>query len=469
MSLSMSLPILNIDILLEIVRKLKDNKGSLFNFLFVNKFFCEIAVSILWRNPFKYKVYSSYLIIQTYIKLFNEEEQNEINKFLDKSFKFNNEQEKPLHFQYGKYLKVFKLEEIKVAIKKSWYNILKDQQRKYDQYDLRYEKYIMKSIMRQCQTLDCLEWNASYVNEDLLKIMQDKIKDLKYFIIHYSKYGKENQNIFGYLKNHSKNISSLIIENMCDDEIAKKEFVSFIELQNGLDEFILNHKKKNYEYKDLITSTLEFQANNLTKVIIIEVDFSDISFDIIDKCINLKLLVLRSNKGLKSDEIDLYTSFKNLKVLELSYNDWSSEVTILIIKKAGKSLTSLTIGENNIKQAINDDTLTALTDSCPNIYSLSISKTSRKSVEMVLSYLKYLKLVTLQIFQIENKGTVMKSEVLLNYIKNENSLFKLGLGKNDKYWDSYNYVRKNFEKILKEHNIKLIAYKPYKLEYKIGL
>ncbi|PKC54569.1 hypothetical protein RhiirA1_477086 [Rhizophagus irregularis] len=171
--------------------------------------------------------------------------------------------------------------------------------------------------------------------------------------------------------------------------------------------------KKNYEYKNLITSTLEFQANNLTKVIIIEVDFSDISFDIIDKCINLKLLILRSNKGLKSNEMDSYTSFKNLKVLDLSYNDWSSEVTILIIKKAGKSLTSLTIGENNIKQAINDDTLTALTDSCPNIYSLSISKTSRKSVEMVLSYLKYLKLITLQLFQIENKGTVMKSKSII--------------------------------------------------------
>ncbi|PKC60503.1 hypothetical protein RhiirA1_467924 [Rhizophagus irregularis] len=461
MSLSMSLPNLNSDILLEIVRELKDNRGSLFNFLFANKFFCEIAVSVLWSNPFRYKV-GSYSIIQTYIKLFNEEEQNEIKETLDKSFKFNNEREKQLHFQYGKYLKVFKLEEIKNAIK-SWCIRLKNRQR---DYDIDYEKYIMKSIMRQCQTLDCLELNVIYVNEDLLKIMQDKIKDLKYFVVHYSKYGNENQNIFGYLKNHSKNISSLIIENMCDDEIAKKELISFIELQNDLDEFILNHMKKNYEYKNLITSTLEFQANNLTKVIIIEVDFSDISFDIIDKCINLKLLVLRSNKGLKSNEMDLYTSFKNLKVLDLSYNDWPSEVTILIIKKAGKSLTSLTIGENNIKQAINDNTLTALAESCPNIYSLSISKTSRESIEMVLSYLKYLKLITLQLFQIENKGTVMKSKVLLDYIKNENSLFKLGLGKNDKYWDSYNNVRKNFEKFLKEHNVRIIAYKP---KYKIRL
>ncbi|PKY55273.1 hypothetical protein RhiirA4_474609 [Rhizophagus irregularis] len=221
-------------------------------------------------------------------------------------------------------LKIIELKEINNAII-SWYYRKPEDHIGGDYY--RYEECIMKSIMRQCQTLDCLEWHVRFMNEDLLKIMQDKIKDLKYFIIYYNSYNysEEKRDIFGYLKNHSKNISSLIIEDMCDDEIAKKELVSFIELQNDLNEFILNHTKKNYEYKDLITSTLEFQANNLTKVIIIEVDFSDISFDIIVKCINLKLLVLRSNKGLKSDEMDLYTSFKNLKVLDLSYNDWSSE------------------------------------------------------------------------------------------------------------------------------------------------
>ncbi|CAB5353226.1 unnamed protein product [Rhizophagus irregularis] len=166
MSLSMSLPNLNPDILLEIVRELKDNRGSLFNFLFVNKFFCEVAVSVLWRNPFRYKV-NSYSIIQTYIKLFNEEEQNEIKETLDKSFKFNNEREKQLHFQYGKYLKVFKLGEIKNAIK-SWCIRLKNRRR---DYDIDYEKYIMKSIMRQCQTLDCLELNYIIVN----MVMRTKI------------------------------------------------------------------------------------------------------------------------------------------------------------------------------------------------------------------------------------------------------------------------------------------------------
>ncbi|CAB5205856.1 unnamed protein product [Rhizophagus irregularis] len=177
-----------------------------------------------------------------------------------------------------------------------------------------------------------LELGICLLDEGLLKIMQDKIKDLKYFTIdhhcgyYYETLGKKG--IFDCLKNHL----SLIIDDICNDIITQKEFISFIKLQNDLNEFILNHVKKNYEYKDFITSTIEFQANNLTKGI--------------------------------------------------------------------------------------------LNESCPNIYSLSISKTSSKSIKMVLSYLKDLKLatLTLQLFQIEKKGIVMKSKDLLNYIENEKSL-----------------------------------------------
>ncbi|CAG8724672.1 14507_t:CDS:2, partial [Rhizophagus irregularis] len=241
----------------------------------------EVTVSVLWENPFRYLRYHNlngnhrmYSIIETYINFLNEEECNEINQII-KNQEFN-------------------FQDIRKAID-SWYRIFKEKK-----FNIRHrllncgcEGYIMKSIMRQCQKLDFLNWGICLLDEGLLKIMQDKIKDLKYFTI----------------------------DHHCG-----------------------------YYYETL-----------------------------------------------------------------------------------GKK-------ENNIKQAINNDTLIVLTKSCPNIYSLSISKTSSKSIKMVLSYLKDLKLatLTLQLFQIEKKGIVMKSKDLLNYIENEKSLFKLGLGKNDKYWDYYN-------------------------------
>jgi hypothetical protein len=66
----------------------------------------------------------------------------------------------------------------------------------------------MKSIMRQCQKLDFLNWGICLLDEGLLKIMQDKIKDLKYFTIdhhcgyYYETLGKKG--IFDCLKSHCK-------------------------------------------------------------------------------------------------------------------------------------------------------------------------------------------------------------------------------------------------------------------------
>ncbi|GBB92354.1 hypothetical protein RclHR1_00020057 [Rhizophagus clarus] len=460
----MSLPILNADIISEIIEKLRDNGDSLFHFLCVNKFFSEIAVSVLWENPFKIRNIKNsklryYSIIQTYIQSSNEEDLNEINNLINGKIKFKNGG-KPLFFQYGKYLKEFQLEEIKKAIN-SWYNNYKGTKKSAHAV----EELIMKSILRQCQRLDLLEWDICFENGDLLKILQYKIKDLKNLTIICHE--KCITNIFKfeyfeYFKNHSKNISNLTIDNMVNlwpDKITK-EFISFIESQNDLNEFIFDNKGNNV-VKDPITNILELRANNLTKVILIKVNFSNVSFDYLDKCINLEILGLRSNENLKFDDMDLYSNFKNLKKLDLSYNDWSPKVINLIIKKAGNGLFSLTIGEGDTEQAIiNDNTLITLTKSCPNIKSLSISKISNEKINMIFSYLKDFKLVTLKIFQTKAKGTVMNSEILLNYIKNEESLSMLGLGKNDTYWSYYNNKRRNFEELLKEHNIELVGYRP---------
>jgi hypothetical protein len=478
--LKMPLPILNVDIILMIITQLKDS-DSLFQFLLMNKFFSQIAVSVLWENPFKYTIstlknnnYKNYLIIQTYIKSFNEEERNEINNILrrDEIKIEDKEQEKSSYFLYGKYLRECNIQNIRKAIE-SWFNRITKFYSKSEYYYGRkkiessdFEKCIINSIMRQCQRLDDLNWDLCFKNDDLLETMQYKIKDLKNLTVNHLKLYRKIENIaknhFDYFKNHCKNISSLTINKICDDKIIK-ELISFIKLQNYLNEFIFNGEVEQ-EFKDLIISILELSANNLTKLILNNVNFSNISFDYIDKCINLEILGLRSNKGLKFEDMDPYTLFKNLKKLDLSYNDWSSEVTSLILTKAGKNLCSLTIGEKNIKQAINDDTLMALIKFCPNIYSLSISKICRENIKMVLSYIKDLKLVTLQLFQNRTKGTIMDFEDLLNYIKNEKLLLKLGLGKHDDYWNYYNNKRRNFEKLLKEHNVKLVAYKPNSLD-----
>ncbi|PKY20932.1 hypothetical protein RhiirB3_524665 [Rhizophagus irregularis] len=467
----MTLPTFNIDIIFEIINKLKNDGASLFNFLLLNKQICELTIPILWENPFKFcniKVESKhYFIIQTYINCFNEDDHKKVISILNSEFENYNENKIPLLFEYGKYLKEFNIRDLSNAVI-SWYKIFK--KKNYLMNPIYHNEveilknHLFHSIMRQSQRLNCLNWNIRFNDKKILEIMQHKIKYLDHLILYCD--GEYDINIarmyINFFKNHFQNLSSLKI-NILYDNKCTKDFISLVKSKNNLEEFIFDYKSVKWnadKFDDLITNILELRANSITKLVLNNLDFSKISFDYILKCINLEILVLRSNEGLKFEDIDLFTSFNNLKKLDLSFNDWSSEVTTLIIKKAGNNLSSLTIGEEDNKKSINDDTLIALNQYCPNINSLSISGVCNKGFEMIFKYIKNFRLVTLQLYQNKMKGTIMNLEGLLNYIEYEETLSTLGIGINDYYWHYYNYDRDNFKDFLEKHNIRLILYKP---------
>ncbi|GBC10658.1 hypothetical protein RclHR1_09800002 [Rhizophagus clarus] len=472
----MSRPNINIcSILIEIFNILRDDKASLFNLLLVNKRISEMIVPILWDNPFKYcKTYkvqkSNHFIIQTYIKCFKEEERDLIFKQIKEIEIINPYDEtSPLLFEYVKYLNEFNIRDLKKAVI-LWFEIFKEENDlKYcENNDSDFEKHIIHSIMRQCRILYCLDWNICLDDEELLEIMRPKIKKLSNLTLYYDnkfnfKIAKRNLEFF---KNHCQKLSSLKLDSYHNE--FTKYLISFVESNNDLNELIFdyrnshnkelkNNKKQEDDFNDLITSNLELRANFLTKVVLIKFNLSNIPFDYIENCINLEILVLRYNKGLELEDNDLFTSFNDLKYLDSSFNEWSSKVDISIIKKAGNSLSSLTIGENKPSQTINDDTLSVLAQSCPNINSLSISGIAKYGYNMVFSYLKYFRLVTLKVSQNRKKGTIMYSHDLLNYIENEESLSTLGIGKNDDYWEFFCY-RDKFTDILKKHNVRLEPY-----------
>jgi hypothetical protein len=515
----MSLSTLNLDILNEIIIKLKYDKATLFKLLLTNKCICKLTVPILWENPFKYckDDEKNYLVIEIYIKGFNEEERNELNKdndkitnqYNDRPFLFeyrktysegfseeerkelnkvndkimNQNNDTPLLFEYGKYLKELNVCDLDKVID-SWIKItekknnlknrpgfLMYRSRLTDRYSNLIKGHITHSIMRQCQKLNCLKLDICLKDVKLLEYMQHKINDLNNLILYYYDDNCDIQILkrnFNILENYCQNLYSLKIGSIYDNKFTQ-DFISFVKSKNGLNEFIFNYKyirrynrgvnnDEEVKFNDIITSTLESMANSLTKVVLTKVDLSNISFDYFDKCINLEILVLSSNKGLKFEDNESYTSFNNLKKLDLSFNDWSTEVTTWIIKKAGNNLSSLTIGENVDKKAINIDTLNALMEFCPNINSLSVSGISKEGYSIFFSCLKNFKLITLQLFQNKLKGTIMNSKDLLNYIKSEKSLSTLGIGKNDDYWTFYSSKRDIFANLLKNHNVRLVLY-----------
>ena len=82
-----------------------DNK-TLYNCLFVNRYWCRLSVVILWREPFKYRHYiNSQLntkfstVINTLLSCLDE---NEISSLIPCRLNFNNQT--PL-FEYGKFIR----------------------------------------------------------------------------------------------------------------------------------------------------------------------------------------------------------------------------------------------------------------------------------------------------------------------------------------------------------------------------
>src|SRR5205823_5456121 len=109
---------LNDNVIYEIIKQLNIDK---FNWLFVNKYWSNVTVSLLWKNPFQLcKTNKGFQLIRTYISCFNENERKKLDSFFTTRCKdrrsindyvVHDYYSKPF-FEYGKYLNEFKPREL---------------------------------------------------------------------------------------------------------------------------------------------------------------------------------------------------------------------------------------------------------------------------------------------------------------------------------------------------------------------
>src|SRR5207248_2609649 len=94
---------LSLDSLREILGYFKNDRATLYSLLFVDRLWCNIAVPLLWRQPFELTSQENYdHIIQTYIYCLPEKEKS---RFILAGVKLPNHQ-KPL-FDYPTFLRSF--------------------------------------------------------------------------------------------------------------------------------------------------------------------------------------------------------------------------------------------------------------------------------------------------------------------------------------------------------------------------
>src|SRR5436190_19713632 len=105
------LTILTNDCLIEIFRDFKDDPRTLHSCALVNKNFCELAIPLLWHNPFAFtrKIYNKALLIRTYLCL------SIVDDSTKPRLKIHN-LPKPF-FEYHKFLRGFELSSFQLGLK----------------------------------------------------------------------------------------------------------------------------------------------------------------------------------------------------------------------------------------------------------------------------------------------------------------------------------------------------------------
>src|SRR4051812_48103007 len=105
--------ILPYDVLADILDFLRDDKKTLYDCLFADRTFCQLAVPLLWSRPFeKENTKKQYVIINTLISCLNEKEKRQLKEIND-SIRINS-----ALFDYSRYIKGFDYQNFEYAIKR---------------------------------------------------------------------------------------------------------------------------------------------------------------------------------------------------------------------------------------------------------------------------------------------------------------------------------------------------------------
>lgn len=361
------------DCLYEIFEHLKDeylegDVTSLHSCLLVNRLWCEVAVSILWRNIWSFKYDSSKLVGILIACL-----PNKSKDLLHKNEIFiPTPTSKPPLFNYISFIKILPL----FFIDRIVTNTLKAQPIKASQ-DLYHSKCLifqelLKAMMSQIsslKTFDCSDYDDFVNLEKVLNIYvpltylpnaEDCLTDLSVLSCN-SDLGRE---FFRHLSQICHNIRSLGIT--FKSEVSSDGLKELISLQSHLNCLRLDFLGSSLDHRDWmdIIPALTKHSNTLTNLcIIIDADWP-LSF--IGSLMNLRGFFFQLGSIESSCELQ-HVTLSNLQVLKMPLRCPKQEILMKFLEINGKNLYKLDIGDM-------DESLCLLIISfCPNLKEFFIS------------------------------------------------------------------------------------------------
>lgn len=304
----------NSDILFLILEELQDDPKTLFSCLMINKLWCEIAVHILWKNPWQYNniTYSNknslFNIICFYLP-------QDIKILLPSHLLFSYQQ---LSFNYLSFCNCINIEIIKKIISM----IKPSLQRK-----------ICSFLIRQCTNLKYL--NMISIDHQMLSFYLPETKALLESLCELTCDTSTNPSYFCGLAYNCQNIQNLIIINKTHN--VNDGVVELIKVQKKLryfkwtDDFKNEHNITNDPYTKIILA-LEKKSDMINHLILYfkllyhEKHKEHMLFRILPKFHKLKTLIL--NKYCSKNET-LLPIYYNLEILHIDYINMNAVINII--------------------------------------------------------------------------------------------------------------------------------------------
>ena len=309
---------LNRDILYLIFEELQNDKKTFFSCIFVNKTWCETAIPILWRNPWKF--------LENKMSLFNVL----ISHFSDETRK-----------------------------KLSEYELLKEiPYQKLSFYYINFCRHLnLIEIQRIINNINTYKSRILLIQTEILKLFLNENVRITHLYISRTFYYKLHllpESWFSGIKFLSCNTSTN--DNIVRSIKLEDEIIRLIEAKNGL--FNINLTCPSYCGLSFLQNSLIKYTNTIRP-----------NTKLLSSFANLKELELNNEfcyswNGLK----DL--SFSSLQYLKA--NKLPADVLTILIKNTNGSLIELEI-DHLYDSASNDEIIQAISEACPNIKYLKLS------------------------------------------------------------------------------------------------
>ncbi|RHZ59654.1 hypothetical protein Glove_362g23 [Diversispora epigaea] len=408
----MIIPLLPDDCIHEIFQYLQNDRTTLYQCLFVNKFWCGYVVPLLWKQPFSnFRCWE--FIIRTYLDCLQPQELLNLKPF---NLSIPNSSLPPL-FQYERYLESFSNSDMEIGII-SWlrtnevvsFNNNNNSNNKMVSLNDERIRPIMRSLwqmfLSRSKNLRHLTINTGFGTSDLpeISLFQEiesssssyprlsKLKSLDCCIGHKSHEIQNYKNTMNFLQNWGMICKSLkrIWVSVYEENIAAQDLISnIIESQKYLSEFKFTGAGNITE--NVITS-LKYNSQFLITLKFWMLRLDGVSFEGLSSLKTLESLDIQWCEGITIKQCKFLSEAKfKLKSLSLWENTLSPEITSILIEKAGDTLLDLKF------DIITMETIESASKYCPNIINLC-TITKKESYDYLFPWIKKLKLKKLDFY-----------------------------------------------------------------------